>query len=114
MKKALLLIVLLGFGVTGAYANYGYLTPTTEMNRNFQPLMKHQFEKEETLEFSQDPENYKEKREKKEKFIQYQQQKVDIPPAAATQYNLQNTRPGANNLQFVKDEDGKIKIQGIK
>ena len=114
MKKVLLTTLLLGFTACGAYASYNYLGPTTEMNRNFQPLMKHQFEKEETLDFSQDPEHYKEKREKKEKFIEYSQPKVEIPPAAATQFNLQGTRPGANNLQFVKDEDGKIRIQGIK
>ena len=114
MKKVLLTALLLGFTVGSAYASYNYLGPTTEMNRNFQPLMKHQFEREETLDFSQDPEHYKEKREKKEKFIEYQQPKVDIPPAAATQYNLQGTRPGSNNLQFVKDADGKIRIQGIK
>ena len=114
MKRVLLTALLLSFTASGAFANYGYLTPTTEANRNFQPLMKHQFEREETLDFSQDPEHYKEKREKKEEFIEYQQPKIDIPPAAATQYNLQGSRPGSNNLQFVKDADGKIKIQGIK
>lgn len=113
MKKIVLAILLLGFTVSGAFASYGYLAPTTESNRNFQPLMQHQFEKEETLDFTQNSENYKENRAKKDNYIQYQQQKVDIPPAAATQYNLQNTRPGANNLQFVKDADGKIKIQGV-
>jgi hypothetical protein len=114
MKKILLTVLLLGFTASTAQASYNYLGPTTEANRNFQPLMKHQFEREETLDFSKDPENYKEKREKKEKFIEYQQPKLDIPPAAATQYNLQGTRPGSNNLQFVKDENGKIRIQGIK
>ena len=114
MKKVLLTALLFGFTVSGAFANYGYLGPTTETNRNFQPLMKHQFEREETLDFSKDPEHYKEKREKKEKFIEYSQPKVEIPPAAATQYNLQGTRPGSNNLQFIKDENGKIKIQNIK
>ena len=114
MKKILLTVLVLGFSVSGAYASYNYLSPTTEANRNFQPLMKHQFEREETLDFTQDPEHYKEKREKKEKFIEYSQPKVEIPPAAATQYNLQGTRPGSNNLQFIKDENGKIRIQNIK
>lgn len=114
MKKVLLTALLLSFTAGSAFANYGYLSPTTEVNRNFQPLMKHQFEREETLDFAKDPEHYKENREKKEKFIQYQTNKIEIPPAAATQYNLQGSRPGSNNLQFVKDKDGKIKIQGIK
>ena len=114
MKKILLGLVLTAFTTSCAYAGYGYLSPTTESNRNFQPLMKHQFERQETLDFANNPEEYKEKREKKEKFLDYQQSKVEIPPAAATQYNLQGTRPGSNNLQFVKDENGKIKIQNIK
>ena len=114
MKKVLLTVLLLSFTTSIASANYGYLGPTTESNRNFQPLMKHQFEREETLDFQKEPELYKEKREKKEKLMQYQQPKLEIPPAAATQFNLQGTRPGSNNLQFVKDKDGKIKIQNIK
>lgn len=114
MKKVLLTVLLFSFTAGSVMANYGYLGPTTETNRNFQPLMKHQFEREETLDFAKDPENYKDKREKKEKLIEYSQPKVEIPPAAATQYNLQGSRPGSNNLQFVKDADGKIKIQGIR
>ena len=113
MKRALLLGILLSFTSVSAYANYGYLSPTTEGNRNFQPLMKHQFEREETLDFTNHPEEYKERREKKEKLIEYQQ-KIEIPPAAATQYNLQATRPGSNNLQFIKGDDGKIKIKGME
>ena len=63
MKKVLLTALLLSFTTGIASANYGYLGPTTESNRNFQPLMKHQFEREETLDFEKDPEHYKEKRE---------------------------------------------------
>ncbi len=113
MKRALLIGFMLGLTPISAYASYNYLSPTTESNRNFQPLMKHQFEKEETLDFTNNPEEYKIKRERKEKLIE-QQQKISVPPSAATQFNLQGTRPGSNNLQFIKDEDGKIRIKGIE
>ncbi len=117
MKKVLLTTAILGaFTLTtchAANAGYGYLAAPNEGNRNFSTLMQHQFEKEETLDFINTPEQYKEKREKKEKFLDYQSGKVDIPPSVQTQFNLQGSRPGSNNMQFIKDENGKIRIQGF-
>ena len=73
----------------------------------------HQFEKEEALDFVNNPEQYKDKREKKEKFLDYQAGKVDVGNRQ-TQINLQNTRPNSAGMQFIKGEDGKIKIQGVQ
>jgi hypothetical protein len=115
MKKVLLLIGVISIGMWScAFASYDYLSAPNEANRNFSTLMQHQFEKEETLDFVNSPETYKEKRENKEKFLDYQEGKVDIPQNYRTQYYLQGSRPGSNNMQFVKDENGKIRIQGIK
>lgn len=115
MKKVLLVSAIVGvmcFGQTVLAASpYGYLGPQNEGNRNFSTLKQHQFEKEETLDFINHSEDYKEKREKKEKFLDYQQGKVDVPPSVQTQYNLQGSRPGSNNMQFIKDENGKIRIK---
>ena len=115
MKKVLLVSAIAGvmcFGQTVlAVSPYGYLGPQNEGNRNFSTLKQHQFEKEETLDFINNSEDYKEKREKKEKFLDYQQGKVDVPPSVQTQYNLQGSRPGTNNMQFIKDENGKIRIK---
>ena len=55
----------------------------------------------------------KAKRENKEKFLDYQEGKVDVPQSARTQFNIQSARPGSNNMQFVKDENGKIRIKGF-
>ncbi len=118
MKKILLTSAIVVTAICAssgiAFANYGgYLGPTNESNRNFRALQQHQFEKEETLDFVNKPEEYKEKRENKEKFLDYQAGKVDIGNRP-TQMNLQNTRPNSAGMQFVKGEDGKIRIQGIK
>ncbi len=115
MKKVLLTTIILSFTtMTSSFAaGFGYLSAPNEGNRNFSTIMQHQFEKEETLDFSKNPDQYKEKRENKEKFLDYQEGKVDVPQSARTQFNIQSARPGSNNMQFVKDENGKIRIKGF-
>lgn len=118
MKKLLLTTTVLGvLALISANASmatpYGYLTPTTEGTAQFAPLMQYEFEKSETLDFKNNPESYKEKRQKKNKFLDYQEGKVDLPQSVRTQYYLQNSGPGSNNLKFIKGDDGQIKIQGF-
>ena len=64
MKKVLLTSLIAGVFCLGqvAMANspYGFLGPQNEGNRNFATLKQHQFEKEETLDFVNNPEQYKE------------------------------------------------------
>ena len=69
MKKVLLTTIILSFATmpSSFAAGFGYLSAPNEGNRNFSTIMQHQFEKEETLDFSKNPDQYKEKRENKEK-----------------------------------------------
>ncbi len=117
MKRFLMTTAILGvFAITSSGISYGvpygYLTPTTEGTAHLAPLMQYEFEKEETLNFQNEPQKYKEKRNKKNKYLDYQEGKIDLPQDIRTQYNLQNSGPGTNNLKFIKGDDGQIKIQG--
>ena len=118
MKKILLATTILGvFIITSSSTSFGvpyeYLAPTTEGTAHLAPLMQYEFEKSETLNFKNEPENYKEKRHKKNKYLDYQEGKLDLTPDVKTQYQMQNSGPGTNNLQFIKGDDGQIKIKGF-
>jgi hypothetical protein len=115
MKKILSVLILTGFvSCTSAVASpFNFLGPTNEGSRDFAPLMQYQFEKQETLDFSNNPEEYKQKRETKNRYLDYQEGKVDLTPDVKTQYNLNNSAPGTNNLQFIKGDDGQIRIKGF-
>ena len=112
MKKILTVLTVVGLASGGAAlaSPFNFLTPTTEGNRNFAPLMQYEFEKQETLDFKNNPEEYKQKREKKDRFLDYQEGKLDLTPDVRTQYHY---APGTSNLQFIRGEDGQIKIKGF-
>ncbi len=116
MKKDLLV---LGLGVAmlspvAAFASaYSYLDAPNAGNRNFSGLMQQQFEKKETLDFINNPEEYKIKREQKDAYLDYKEGKTDAPDFLKPQINVDNTRPATNKMQFTKDENGQIRIQGI-
>ena len=114
MKKILSVLIMVGFVSCGSAiaSPFNFLTPTNEGNRNFAPLMQYEFEKQETLDFKNNPEEYKQKREKKDRYLDYQEGKVDLTPDVRTQYQMNNYAPGSNNLQFIRGEDGQIKIKG--
>lgn len=118
MKKLLIAlpaVAVLGYlSVSGAFAAPGFPTGTDNATRSFAPIQQRQFEKEETLDFVNQPEQYKERRDKKNKYLDYQEGKVDVLPSVKTQYNTTNSRPGTSNLQFVKDENGRIKIKSVQ
>ncbi len=115
MKKILTVLTVVGLasGSAALASPFNFLTPTNEGNRNFAPLMQYEFEKQETLDFKNNPEEYKQKREKKDRFLDYQEGKLDLTPDVRTQYQLNNYAPGNNNLQFIRGEDGQIKIKGF-
>ena len=115
MKKILTVLTEVGLasGSAALASPFNFLTPTNEGNRNFAPLMQYEFEKQETLDFKNNPEEYKQKREKKDRFLDYQEGKMDLTPDVKTQYNLQNSAPGTSNLQFIKGDDGQIRIKGF-
>ena len=118
MKRFLLTTAILGvFALTSTNVSfgvpYGYLSPTSEGTSQLAPLMEYEFEKQETLDFKNSPEQYKKKREKKNKYLDYQEGRLDLTPDVKTQYQMQNSGPGTNNLQFIKGDDGQIKIKGF-
>lgn len=116
MKKLAILTILLGFTGCAAFANYGYISAPTGGNRNFQPLMRHQFEQTETLDFVNDAEHYKEKREQQEEAIKHQSKMQDLKP---TQFNLNHSRPTQEApktpaMEFSTTDDGHIIIKPIQ
>lgn len=93
----------------------GYMDVPNAGNRNFQPLMQQKFEKEESLDFINNPEDYKEKREKKDAILDYQEGKTnEVPAFLKPKIDIQTTRPGNNNMEFTKDENGQIRIKEIR
>lgn len=117
MKKVLIAlpaIAVFGYLTAGsAFSAPGMEMGTSPVSRNFSTIQQYQFEKEETLDFIKDPQEYKVKREKKNKYLDYQEGKVDVSPSVQTQYQMAPSRPGSSNLQFVKDENGRIKIKNM-
>lgn len=120
MKKILLfgiltlLISLINLPIANAYPS-GYLDVPNAGNRNFQPLMQQKFEKEDSLDFINSPETYKEKREQKDAILDYQEGKTtEVPEALKPKINIQSTRPANNNMEFTKDENGQIRIRELK
>lgn len=118
MKKlliALSAVVVAGLlNVIPASAVPGLPMGTDEGTRSISNIQQYQFNKEETLDFVKDPEQYKTRRDKKNKYLDYQEGKVDVTPSVKNQYQTSSPRPGSNNLQFVKDENGKIRIQSAQ
>ena len=115
MKKLLLTTFVLSLTTCCAHATFDYLTAPNATNVNFAPLTQYQFEKKEALDFVNNSEQYKEKREQKDKYLDYQEGKVDVPSTVKTRYNVMDSkeysRPGSNNMHFVKDENGKLRIK---
>ena len=87
---------------------------TSEGTRNISGIQQYQFNKEETLDFVKEPEQYKQRRDKKNKYLDYQEGKVDLSPSVKNQYQTSQPRPGSNNIQFVRDENGKIRIKNAQ
>ena len=87
---------------------------------NFYPMMQRQMEKEETLDFVNHPEEYKQKREAKDTQLDYEQGKIQSPYFQPTRMNINanhlKSSPAIQdtNMEFTKDENGQIRIQGIK
>ena len=112
---ALSAVAIIGIiNVNPASAVPGLPMGTNEGTRNITQIQQYQFNKEETLDFANDPEQYKTRRDKKNKYLDYQEGKVDITPSARTQYQPTQPRPGSNNLQFVGDENGKIRVKSVQ
>lgn len=116
MKKLLLGIALLGMLMQNAALAVNYYEAPNAGNMNFRPLMQYQMEKKETLDFVNNPEDYKQKREEKNAQLDYQEGKTDINPyLKPTSFGLSGAKvQPAQPMEFSKDENGEIRIQGIK
>lgn len=112
MKKVLLLSVIFAFGCCGAHAINPTYTAPNASNMNFYPLMQHQMEKEETLDFINHSEDYKERREAKdnENKIRNSNFNPNYTPNYGATY-LHPVHPVS--MQFVRGDNGTIKIQGF-
>lgn len=116
MKK-----ILLGTGIIFGIAAFTlsanampmYTAPNAG-NSSFLPMMQSQMEKEETLDFVNDSENYKKKREAKfnsENTIRESHFNPNYTPNYGGTY-LHPVHPV--QMQFTKDASGNIKIQGFQ
>lgn len=119
MKKVLLSLTIVSFALSccpSIASPYYYQAPNAG-NMNFYPMMQRQMEKEETLDFINNPEDYKQKREAKEAKQDFIEGKTDINPyLKPTTFNLGKSKlnPAPASMEFTKDENGQIRIQGIK
>jgi len=115
MIKKILLITAFAISPVGVFAaGFNYLDAPNATNRNFSAIYQQQFEKEESLDFINNPEDYKTKREQKDQYLDYKEGKTDIPSFLKPKINTDNYVPAAETMQFTKGADGQIKIQGIK
>ncbi len=117
MKK-----ILLGLGIitvvsllTAGVAKASIYEAPNMGNLNFYPLMQQQMERQETLDYANDPEHYKEKREKRS--IQEDIRSSNFNPNyknnySGTLFHHQSSQP--SQMRFIKGADGNIMIQEIK
>ena len=81
-------------------------------NMNFYPMMQRQMEQEETLDFVNNPEGYKEKREAKDAGNKIRNSNFN--PNYTPNYGGTFLHPvHPVQMQFTKDANGNIRIQGI-
>ena len=108
MKKSLLL----GICVLFVSANFAAAAPFNPVpnggNSEFYPLMQYQMEKQETLDFMNDSENYKKKREEKDN------KNSNFNPNYTPNYGSKGSSAiQPVKMQFVKDANGNIVIQSV-
>lgn len=120
MKKILLsvaIVSLVAVPQSMVLAGMNYYQAPNAGNMNFYPLMQYQMEQEETLDFINNPEGYKQKREAKDAKLDYIEGKTDINPyltPAKVNINSNKFQTTPSSMEFTKDESGQIKIQSIR
>lgn len=93
------------FAVSPTYSN-----PSVG-NMNFYPMMQYQMEKQETLDFTNDSENYKQKREQKDAENEYRAGNKNFNPDYEKSTGFLRFRRSSKSMEFTKDENGNIIIQ---
>ncbi len=113
MKKILLTLSVLLFTVNISHAINPTYTAPNASNMDFYPMMQYQMEKQETLDFANDPENYTKKREIKDNENKIRN--TNFNPNYTPNYGGAYLHPvHPVSMQFTKSEDGTIKIKGIQ
>lgn len=114
MKKILSLVLGISFIMAGSAAlavSPVYQAPNVG-NMDFYPMMQYQMEKQETLDFANDPEHYKQKRDEKDN--QNKVRSSNFNPNYSPNYGGTYLHPvHPVQMQFTKGDDGNIKIQGV-
>ena len=112
MRKILILSILSLFVCsTGSYAISPTYSNSTGSTADFYPLMQYQMEKQETLDFVNNSENYKEERAKKDAENAYRAGNKNFNPHYTTKTNLINVNHGKKNMEFSTDSNGNIIIK---
>lgn len=115
MKKILLLSVFVTFVVAG---NAFALSPTysnpTESTINFYPMMRRQMEQDVTLDFENKPEEYKQKRTRKEAEAQYRAGNKNFNPSYNVNTSFTKFRDANKKKEFTTDSNGNIIIKDVQ
>lgn len=113
MKKLLGLSLGIAFILCASSVNaYTLYEAPNAGNMNFYPMMQRQMEQEETLDFVNNPEAYKEKREAKDNGNKIRNSNFN--PNYSPNYGGTYLHPvHPVQMQFTKDANGNIRIQGI-
>jgi hypothetical protein len=113
MKKILglsaVIALIAGANSVGAYTLY---EAPNAGNMNFYPMMQRQMQQEETLDFVNNPEGYKERREAKDNGNKIRNSNFN--PNYSPNYGGAFMHPvHPVQMQFTKDANGNIRIQGL-
>ena len=112
MKKILSVLLFAMFiSSSGALAFSPTYSNPTEGTINFYPMMRRQMEHEETLDFDNDPEHYKEKRNKKDAQDAYRAGNKNFNPSYEPSTSLIKFMHKNQDMQFTTDSNGNILIK---
>lgn len=112
MKKILSILFFMFFVSSQSVLAFSptYSNPTAS-TMNFYPLMQHQMEKQETLDFANDSENYKKKRAQKDAENEYRAGNKNFNPKYGSNSSLTRFRTKSANMEFTTDSNGNIIIK---
>ena len=112
MKKILTLLMVLAFtsGAEVLALSPTYSNPT-ESTMNFYPMMRRQMEQDVTLDFENNPEQYKQKRAKKDAEAEYRAGNKNFNPNYGFDTGFSKLRNIDKKKEFSTDLNGNILIK---
>lgn len=112
MKKILLLSMIISLTIeVNAFAISPTYSNPTAGTMDFYPLMQHQMEKQETLDFLNDSEHYKDKRSKKDAENEYRAGNKNFNPSYQSSTSLKKIYKKDKKMKFSTDSNGNIIIE---